>query len=148
MTKKISIKVPPTFSDQTRRFMKIVVKELNERDELSVLMEGVLMMLMNCYETFVNASETIRQEGSLTSLTKQDTLQAHPAVAMQLKSNQQVLALMKELGLTIKSRRVLDMSKEGGSQLDLFNAKNYDDEDWRSKAKAKLPSNDAMGGYL
>lgn len=133
MTKKISIKVPPTFSDQTRRFMKIVVKELNERDELSVLMEGVLMMLMNCYETFVNASETIRQEGSLTSLTKKDTLQAHPAVAMQLKSNQQVLALMKELGLTIKSRRVLDMSKEGGSQLDLFNAKNYDDEDWRSK---------------
>jgi hypothetical protein len=48
---------------------------------------------------------------------------------MQLKSNQQVLALMKELGLTIKSRRVLDMSKEGGSQLDLFNSKNYDDED-------------------
>lgn len=130
MTKrKLSIKVPDTFSDQTRRFMKIVVKELNEREELSVLMEGVLMMLMNCYETFVNASETIRQEGSLTSLTKKDTLQAHPAVAMQLKSNQQVLALMKELGLTIKSRRVLDMSKEGGSQLDLFNAKNYDDED-------------------
>jgi hypothetical protein len=40
------------------------------------------------------------------------------------------------------------MSKEGGSQLDLFNSKNYDDEDWRTKAKAKLPSNDVMGGYL
>lgn len=125
--KKISIKVPDVFSDETKRFMKIVTKELNERGELNPLMEGVLVMLMNCYETFVDASRTIRQEGSMTLLTKQDTLQAHPAVAVQLKSNQQVLALMKELGLTIKSRRVLDNAREDSSILSLFNQNDYED---------------------
>lgn len=128
MTKrKISIKVPPTFSDQTRRFIKTIIKELNEREELNSLMEGVLVMLMNCYETFVDASRIIRQEGSMTLLTKQDTLQAHPAVSVQLKSNQQVLALMKELGLTIKSRRVLDNAKEDATALSLFNNTDYED---------------------
>lgn len=128
MTKrKLSIKVPPTFSDQTRRFIKTIIKELNEREELNSLMEGVLVMLMNCYETFVDASRTIRQEGSMTLLTKQDTLQAHPAVSVQLKSNQQVLALMKELGLTIKSRRVLDNAKEDTTALSLFNNADYED---------------------
>lgn len=128
MTKgKLSIKVPPTFSDQTRRFIKTIIKELNEREELNSLMEGVLVMLMNCYETFVDASRTIRQEGSMTLLTKQDTLQAHPAVSVQLKSNQQVLALMKELGLTIKSRRVLDNAKEDATALSLFNNTDYED---------------------
>lgn len=128
MTKrKLSIKVPPTFSDQTRRFIKTIIKELNEREELNSLMEGVLVMLMNCYETFVDASRTIRQEGSMTLLTKQDTLQAHPAVSVQLKSNQQVLALMKELGLTIKSRRVLDNAKEDATALSLFNNADYED---------------------
>lgn len=128
MTKrKISIKVPPTFSDQTRRFIKTIIKELNEREELNSLMEGVLVMLMNCYETFVDASRIIRQEGSMTLLTKQDTLQAHPAVSVQLKSNQQVLALMKELGLTIKSRRVLDNAKEDATALSLFNNADYED---------------------
>lgn len=128
MTKrKLSIKVPPTFSDQTRRFIKTIIKELNEREELNSLMEGVLVMLMNCYETFVDASRIIRQEGSMTLLTKQDTLQAHPAVSVQLKSNQQVLALMKELGLTIKSRRVLDNAKEDATALSLFNNADYED---------------------
>lgn len=128
MTKrKLSIKVPPTFSDQTRRFIKTIIKELNEREELNSLMEGVLVMLMNCYETFVDASRTIKQEGSMTLLTKQDTLQAHPAVSVQLKSNQQVLALMKELGLTIKSRRVLDNAKEDATALSLFNNADYED---------------------
>lgn len=128
MTKrKISIKVPPTFSDQTRRFIKTIIKELNEREELNSLMEGVLVMLMNCYETFVDASRIIKQEGSMTLLTKQDTLQAHPAVSVQLKSNQQVLALMKELGLTIKSRRVLDNAKEDATALSLFNNTDYED---------------------
>lgn len=128
MTKrKLSIKVPPTFSDQTRRFIKTIIKELNEREELNSLMEGVLVMLMNCYETFVDASRTIRQEGSMTLLTKQDTLQAHPAVSVHLKSNQQVLALMKELGLTIKSRRVLDNAKEDATALSLFNNTDYED---------------------
>ena len=128
MTKrKLSIKVPPTYSDQTRRFIKTIIKELNEREELNSLMEGVLVMLMNCYETFVDASRIIRQEGSMTLLTKQDTLQAHPAVSVQLKSNQQVLALMKELGLTIKSRRVLDNAKEDATALSLFNNTDYED---------------------
>ena len=63
----------------------------------------------------------------MTLLTKQDTLQAHPAVSVQLKSNQQVLALMKELGLTIKSRRVLDNAKEDATALSLFNNADYED---------------------
>ena len=117
---KITLKVPDTYSAETKRFIKIVLRELNERDELNSLMEGVLVMLMNCYETFIDASRTVRQEGATTILTKNDVLSTHPAVGTQLKSNQQVLALMKELGLTTKSRRVLDNSKEDSSVLSLF----------------------------
>lgn len=123
MTKKrlkLSLKVPDCYSAETKRFIKIVLRELNERDELNSLMEGVLVMLMNCYETFIDASRTVRQEGATTLLTKNDVLSTHPAVGTQLKSNQQVLALMKELGLTTKSRRVLDNAKEDSSVLSLF----------------------------
>lgn len=117
---KIVLKVPDTYSTETKRFIKIVLRELNERDELNSLMEGVLVMLMNCYETFIDASRTVRQEGATTILTKNDVLSTHPAVGTQLKSNQQVLALMKELGLTTKSRRVLDNAKDDSSVLSLF----------------------------
>lgn len=117
---KLTLKVPDTYSQETKRFIKTVLRELNERDELNSLMEGVLVMLMNCYETFIDASRTVRQEGATTILTKNDVLSTHPAVGTQLKSNQQVLALMKELGLTTKSRRVLDNAREDNSVLSLF----------------------------
>lgn len=123
--KKLKIKVPDTFSVSTKRFMKTVVKELNEREELNPMMEGVLMMLMNCYESFIDASTQVRQEGTTTTNIK-DEVVTNPAVGVQLKSNQQVLALMKELGLTIKSRRVLENTKDDTSLLSLF-TDNYED---------------------
>lgn len=123
--RKLKIKVPDTFSEATKRFMKTVVKELNEREELNPMMEGVLMMLMNCYESFIDASTQVRQEGTTTTNIK-DEVVTHPAVGVQLKSNQQVLALMKELGLTIKSRRVLENAKDDTSLLSLF-TDNYED---------------------
>lgn len=123
--RKLKIKVPDTFSEATKRFMKTVVKELNEREELNPMMEGVLMMLMNCYESFIDASTQVRQEGTTTTNIK-DEVVTHPAVGVQLKSNQQVLALMKELGLTIKSRRALENTKDDTSLLSLF-TDNYED---------------------
>ena len=44
MAKRITVKVPDNYSDETKEFMKKVVKALNENGELTPMMEGVVGM--------------------------------------------------------------------------------------------------------
>lgn len=124
--KRLYIKIPDNYSNETRKFIRTVVKILNEREELSPLMEGVIVMLMTCYETFQKASRQIREDDEILTIGKNDAAMAHPAVGIQLKSNQQVLALMKELGLTIKSRKVLDTVERGTDNLSLWEKEDFE----------------------
>ena len=123
MAKRITVRVPDNYSDETKEFMKKVVKALNENGELTPMMEGVVGMLRDCYETYQKATRAIRQDDDVLQTTLKDELIAHPAVKIQMQANQQVLALMKELGLTTRSRKVID--KVGGGepdQLSLFDS--------------------------
>jgi P27 family predicted phage terminase small subunit len=123
--KKIHLKFPEGIEPETIRFMKIVMAELSERDELPAVMEGVIIMLMNCYNTYIQASKEVRQSGMMMMNVKDEAI-VNPAVGAQLKSNQQCLALMKELGLTIKARKVLDNAKEGTDMLSIFEDKDFE----------------------
>jgi phage terminase small subunit len=121
--KKTTICVPEGYSEATRKFMKVVQKELHANGELTPMMEGVIIMLRECYETFQKAARTLREDDEVIAFTLKDERVAHPAVKVLMQSNQQVLALMKELGLTTRSRKVIDKVGGGGAdQLSLFEA--------------------------
>lgn len=123
MAKKITVRVPDNYSTETKDFMRKVLRALNENGELTPMMEGVVGMLRDTYETFQKASRAIRQDDDVLTTTVKDEVIAHPAVKIQMQANQQVLALMKELGLTTRSRKVID--KVGGGepdQLSLFDS--------------------------
>lgn len=112
----IVIKVPDYYSAETKVFMKKVAKALNANGELTPMMEGVVGMLRDCFETYQKATRAIREDNDVIVTTIKDEKVAHPAVKVQMQANQQVLALMKELGLTTRSRKVID--KVGGGEPD------------------------------
>lgn len=112
----IVIKVPDYYSAETKAFMKKVAKALNANGELTPMMEGVVGMLRDCFETYQKATRAIREDNDIIVTTIKDEKVAHPAVKVQMQANQQVLALMKELGLTTRSRKVID--KVGGGEPD------------------------------
>lgn len=114
--RKFRIECGEGYSPETKKFMKVVQAQLEENGELLPMMEGVLIMLRNCYETFQVASRTLREDAEVILLTVKDERTTHPAVKVQMQANQQVLALMKELGLTTRSRKVID--KVGGGEAD------------------------------
>lgn len=62
--------------------MKIVMAELSERDELPAVMEGVIIMLMNCYNTYIQASKEVRQSGMMMINVKDEAI-VNPAVGAQ-----------------------------------------------------------------
>lgn len=123
MAKKITVRIPENYSQETKEFMRKIVRVLNENGELTPMTEGVVGMLRDCYETYQKATRTIREDDDVLQKTLKDEWVAHPAVKIQMQANQQVLALMKELGLTTRSRKVID--KVGGGepdQLSLFDS--------------------------
>lgn len=114
--RRLTIDVPEYYSEATKQFMKRVTKALNDNGELTPMMYGVVGMLRDCYETYQKATRSIMEDDEVILQTLKGDKVSHPAVKLQLQANQQVLALMKELGLTTRSRKVID--KVGGGEAD------------------------------
>ena len=114
--RRLTVTVPDYYSEATKQFMKQVVKALNDNGELTTMTFGVVGMLRDCYETYQKATRSIMEDDEVILQTLKGDKVSHPAVKLQLQANQQVLALMKELGLTTRSRKVID--KVGGGEAD------------------------------
>jgi P27 family predicted phage terminase small subunit len=113
--------MPKGCSDETQKFMRDVVKELNARKAIQNIDLGALRMLATSYEMYLQATDIMLEEGPVVMI-KYDKA-ANPAQNIATKNYAQVMKIMTEYGLTIKSRgsiKSLKSDKEKDSPLDTF----------------------------
>ena len=92
--------------------MKAVIKELRQKQKIGVIDSGALNMLMTSYEMYLQATDLLLLQGPTTTNKYGDTI-PNPAQTIASKNYNQVLAIMKEYGLTQKSRVGMKDPDEG-----------------------------------
>lgn len=103
--------MPDTVSEETKKFMRNVIRELRDNMTLETIDAGALNMLMTSYEMYLQATEALLIEGPTRTNFRGDQI-PNPNQTIATKNYNQVLAIMKEYGLTVKARKNLKMNIE------------------------------------
>lgn len=112
MATRFTFPIPDNVSEETSKFMKAIIRELRAKQKIDVIDSGALNMLMTSYEMYLQATEKLLNEGPIT-LTRFGDNVPNPAQTIASKNYNQVLAIMKEYGLTVKSRaKMKDTGKD------------------------------------
>jgi P27 family predicted phage terminase small subunit len=98
----IQFDMPNGLSEETRKFINDVIRELTERDVLESIDYGAMRMLATSYEMYKRATEILLREGPV--ITTNYVKAVNPAQASATKNYALVIKIMTEYGLTIKSR--------------------------------------------
>lgn len=118
----VKFSIPKTVSKETGTFMKNVIKELNSKNSIQDIDLGAIKMLCVSYEMYLQASEILLKEGCI-SVNKYGDKIPNPAQTIATKNYSQVIKIMTEYGLTIKSRTSMKYNNDGNgeeSPLDKF----------------------------
>lgn len=113
--------MPEKLSEETQKFMKDVLKELNARKAIQNIDLGALRMLAISYEMYLQATEILLEEGPVILIKYEKA--ANPAQNVATKNYAQVMKIMTEYGLTIKSRgniKAMKSDDKDESPLDQF----------------------------
>lgn len=113
--------MPKNLSEETQKFMCDVVKELNARKAIQNIDLGALRMLAISYEMYLQSTEILLQEGPVIMIKYEKA--ANPAQNIATKNYAQVMKIMTEYGLTIKSRgniKAMKANDKEDSPLDKF----------------------------
>jgi len=96
-------KLPDNVTSQTGLFMQAVLKKLTDSGAIEDCDSGSLFMLAVSYDMYVRASETLLSDGPFQEDAK-GRKSPHPAVKLHSMYYAQVLAWMRENGMTVRSR--------------------------------------------
>lgn len=99
----IEFKCPKNSSQETKKFMESVLEMLNTSNTFENCDLGALRMLALSYEMYKKASDELMIEGPII-LDKQKRPVEHPANKITKNYYAQLISIMKEFGLTMKSR--------------------------------------------
>lgn len=107
----VKFKFPKGINEETSVFMRDVLKELNKKKIIQNLDLGALNMLCISYEMYLQASGILLKEGCISQNKYGDKI-PHPAQTIATKNYGQVIKIMTEYGLTIKSRTSIKKGKD------------------------------------
>lgn len=107
----VKFKVPSGVDEETSVFMRDVLKKLNKKNVIQNIDLGALNMLCISYEMYLQSSKILLKEGCITSNKYGDRI-PHPAQTIATKNYGQVMKIMTEYGLTIKSRTSIKTGKD------------------------------------
>lgn len=107
----VKFKIPKGVNEETSIFIRDVLKELNKKKVIQNIDLGALNMLCVSYEMYLQSSEILLKEGCITSNKYGDRI-PHPAQTIATKNYGQVMKIMTEYGLTIKSRTSIKTGKD------------------------------------
>ena len=117
----VKFNMPDGLSDETQKFMRDLVKELNARKAIQNIDLGALRMLATSYAMYLQATDIMLEEGPVVMIKYEKA--ANPAQNIATKNYAQVMKIMTEYGLTIKSRgsiKSMKSDKKEDSPLDIF----------------------------
>lgn len=102
--------MPEGLSEETQKFMKDVLKELNKKKAISAIDFGAMRMLASSYEMYLRSTDILMAKGPVIQMKTEPAL--NPAQNAATKNYAQVMKVMTEYGLTIKSREKINSVKE------------------------------------
>lgn len=102
------INLPDELLSDTQRYIYNIIDALTENKKINCLDEGALYMLAENYNNFLKCREIVNKEG-FTFTSDRGNIAIHPAVKIMKDSQMLCVNLMKEIGLTLKSRKSLDV---------------------------------------
>ena len=98
--------IPTDIEEEAKEYMQDVIKQLEKGGVLEDVDSAALTMLARNYSTFIRGSKELeRSDMVFTSPT--GNLQANPLVKIVKDAQIQAMNIMKEFGLTVKSRSKL-----------------------------------------
>lgn len=104
----------------TARFMRAVGKRLDGAGVIDDVDEGGLRMLMMSYDMYIKASAALMRHGPIL-YDKRGRMSVNPAEKLAKTYYAQVLAFMREYGLTIRSReRIKALAPSEDDQSELY----------------------------
>lgn len=105
--------IPPKgLNKETVVFIKSAIKKLNEAKAIEDIDLGAIRMLATSYDMYLRASEILADKGPIISDYRGDP-KPNPAASIVSKSYNQVMKIMTEFGLTVKSRsNIREMAAE------------------------------------
>lgn len=108
----MDIVYPEGLSNEARNFITVVIAKLTEVGAIEDCDEGAMHMLMVSYDMYIKASNELLKHGPIL-YDKRMNPTINPAAKLAKNYYAQVLAFMKEYGLTVKSReRIKVMTPE------------------------------------
>lgn len=110
--------MPDKLSEETQAFMRDVVKELNKRKAIQAIDLGALRMLATSYEMYLQATEIMLNDGPVVMIKYEKA--ANPAQNIATKNYAQVMKIMTEYGLTVKSRSTISTMKTADTESSPF----------------------------
>lgn len=108
---------PAQLRPKAKKYIKEVVRVLNQRETLDSIDVGALDMLAISYNTYVRANEELLNQ-PLTIETSQGTSK-NPLLGIAKDALNQSVLIMKEFGLTAKSRSNLKSAQEEEEESEL-----------------------------
>lgn len=121
MAKMDKITLPDNLTEEAEKYIQTVITNLKKQGKIDSVDSGAIYMLADNYNTYIIASKTLREEG-LTVTSNQGNISPHPCVKISKDSQTLCLDIMKDFGLTLKSRKSLKVveSEEEESPLTQF----------------------------
>lgn len=118
MAKKIKFTLPKNLEEETIEYINNVLKYLEKNESLQVIDGGALYMLTESYNTYIKASKQLNKEG-LTFENNMGNVAPHPAFSIRKASLSQAMDILRDFGLSLKSRKQIkkDESNEEDSPL-------------------------------
>jgi P27 family predicted phage terminase small subunit len=116
----LQIDIPEGLSKETKKFIEDVIRELTERGVLESIDSASMSMLATSYEMYRRATAILLRKGPVVVINYAKAV--NPAQTVATKSYAQVIKIMTEYGLTVKSRSHIQSMNvdKSESQLDLF----------------------------
>ena len=96
--------------DETRRFIRDLVKKLNEEDKIDVSDIPNLHRLATSFDQYLTAINWLSQHSMVTTNKKGEEVK-HPYVNIAREAWAQYLDVAKQYGLTIKSKAQIESHK-------------------------------------
>lgn len=94
-----------------KKYIKEVVKFLEQSGVVEVIDVGVIELLEDALTTRYNCIEAIKNDG-MTVTDRYGCPKVHPLLATKEKAHNQAMSALRELGLTVRSRKDLPDLKE------------------------------------
>ena len=116
---KQRIILPQNLEVETTEYINSVLSYLKKNDKFNIIDNGALYMLADSYNTYIKASKQLAEEG-LTVISDRGNIAQHPVYGIMKHSISTAMDILRDFGLTLKSRSKLNIISDDSEESPLM----------------------------